>query len=369
MTSRILDWKSKEGLAVGKGATVQEHVAIVGDKKLELDVAPWGEGHLKVNGREIAHIDDAKDRRQAFRHLAKTAERYLQGQVLEPESKRKSSMISVVKAKSSKAREVLLLALPTRIRSRGAAPRLSEHSGLSLPLPTSTIRRRNTSIRSPASRSLHPYATRRAHARSDGSGVRAHREGLGSLDFVVHSIAFSPRRRCRGASSMSRGQFVNSIPCGTAVPACEGSDEIRSTTSTASSSPCSAERRPRGRSRQGQSKVAPVIGVLRINPKVSDIFSEPFRRYMPAAGWVEGRNVLDNFVWADMRIERVPALAAYVDLIATFGDPAIRAVQQATSRISIVEMADDLIASGLVASMARPGGNTTGVSILVRSLT
>jgi enoyl-[acyl-carrier protein] reductase I len=88
MTSRILDWKSKESLAVGKGATVQEFVAIVGDKKLELDVAPWGEGHLKVNGREIAHIDDAKDRRQAFRHLAKTAERYLQGQVLEPESKR-----------------------------------------------------------------------------------------------------------------------------------------------------------------------------------------------------------------------------------------------------------------------------------------
>jgi len=111
MTSRILDWKSKEGLAVGKGATVQEFVAIVGDKKLELDVAPWGEGHLKVNGREIAHIDDAKDRRQAFRHLAKTAERYLQGQVLEPESKRKSSKIPVVKAKLLEGKRGLIVGI------------------------------------------------------------------------------------------------------------------------------------------------------------------------------------------------------------------------------------------------------------------
>ena len=73
----------------------------------------------------------------------------------------------------------------------------------------------------------------------------------------------------------------------------------------------------------------PVIGVLRINPKVSDIFAEPFRRYMLAAGWVEGRNVLYDFVWADMRIERVPTLASElvarnVDLIVTFGDPAGR---------------------------------------------
>jgi enoyl-[acyl-carrier protein] reductase I len=79
MASRTPDWRKKEGLAAGKGATVQEFVATVGDKRLEIDVAPWGEGHLKVNGREIAHVDDAKDRRQAFRKLAKTAERYLQG--------------------------------------------------------------------------------------------------------------------------------------------------------------------------------------------------------------------------------------------------------------------------------------------------
>jgi putative ABC transport system substrate-binding protein len=88
---------------------------------------------------------------------------------------------------------------------------------------------------------------------------------------------------------------------------------------------------------------------------------------MQAAGWVEGRNVHYDFVWADMRIERMHALAnelvaRNVNLIVTSGDPAIRAVQQATSRIPVVGMADDLVASGLVASMARPGGNTTGMS-------
>ena len=82
-TSRA-DWKSMEGLAVGKGATVQEFVATVGHDKLEIDVAPWGEGHLKVNGREIAHVKDVKDRRQAFRELKKIAERYLQDQASKP---------------------------------------------------------------------------------------------------------------------------------------------------------------------------------------------------------------------------------------------------------------------------------------------
>ena len=54
MTPRLPDWQPKDGLAVGKGATVQTFVATVGDDNLEIDVAPWGEGHLKVNGREVA---------------------------------------------------------------------------------------------------------------------------------------------------------------------------------------------------------------------------------------------------------------------------------------------------------------------------
>ena len=57
---------------MGKGATVQEFAATVGGDKLEIDVAPWGEGHLKVNGRESARVDDARDRRQPFKNSRKS---------------------------------------------------------------------------------------------------------------------------------------------------------------------------------------------------------------------------------------------------------------------------------------------------------
>src|SRR5262245_9230845 len=75
------------------------------------------------------------------------------------------------------------------------------------------------------------------------------------------------------------------------------------------------------------------VGVLRVNPRDSELFAGPFRRYMQAAGWVEGHNVRYDFVWADMSIERTPALASElaarnIDLVVTFGDPAIRAVHR-----------------------------------------
>jgi putative ABC transport system substrate-binding protein len=94
---------------------------------------------------------------------------------------------------------------------------------------------------------------------------------------------------------------------------------------------------------------------------------------MKAIGWEEGRNIRFLFVWTEGRSERAQALAGElvsqnVDLIITFGDPAIRAVQRATQAIPIVAMTDDMVGSGLVASLARPGGNTTGVSILASEL-
>src|SRR4029450_4704061 len=74
----MLEWKTNEALAVGKGATVQQYVASVGHDQLEMEIAPWGEGQLKINGREIARINDAKDRRQAFRAIKQIAERYVE---------------------------------------------------------------------------------------------------------------------------------------------------------------------------------------------------------------------------------------------------------------------------------------------------
>jgi putative ABC transport system substrate-binding protein len=81
------------------------------------------------------------------------------------------------------------------------------------------------------------------------------------------------------------------------------------------------------RAQQGRQSV---VGVLRVNAKDAEVFAEPFRRYMQAIGWEEGRNIRFNFVWAEGHIERAPALASElvaqnVDVIVTSGDAAIRA--------------------------------------------
>jgi putative tryptophan/tyrosine transport system substrate-binding protein len=125
------------------------------------------------------------------------------------------------------------------------------------------------------------------------------------------------------------------------------------------------------RAQQGR---IPVIGILRPNHQhVLETFAEPFRRYMKAIGWEEGRNIRFLFAWMGGHNERATELAGEliaqkVDLIITFGDPAVRATQRATHAIPIVGMTDDMIGSGLAASLARPGGNTTGVSILASEL-
>src|SRR5262249_30041248 len=77
----------------------------------QMDVAPWGEGHLKVNGRQIGHVTDAKDRRQVFRNLSSIAEEYLHGQVAESKTKRSSTMIPAVKAKLLEGKRGLIIGI------------------------------------------------------------------------------------------------------------------------------------------------------------------------------------------------------------------------------------------------------------------
>jgi putative ABC transport system substrate-binding protein len=115
----------------------------------------------------------------------------------------------------------------------------------------------------------------------------------------------------------------------------------------------------------------PLVGVLRFDRKeiANEIFTKPFLRYMKAIGWEEGRNIRFSFVWTEGHNERAAELAADLvaqnaDVIVAMGNPGIRAAQRATNAIPIVGMTDDFVGSGLAASLARPGGNTTGVSIL-----
>jgi putative ABC transport system substrate-binding protein len=118
----------------------------------------------------------------------------------------------------------------------------------------------------------------------------------------------------------------------------------------------------------------PVIGVIRNGSQsINDVFASRFGRGMQTLGWEDGRNIRYIFMWADRRDDRLPALAADlvarpVDVIIVLGEPAIRAAQRATSTIPIVGLADDMAGSAFAASMARPGGNITGVSILAGEL-
>jgi putative ABC transport system substrate-binding protein len=118
----------------------------------------------------------------------------------------------------------------------------------------------------------------------------------------------------------------------------------------------------------------PLIGMLHLaSGDPTDRFTETFRPYMKEHGREEGRNLRLLVVSAEGGGDRLPAAARElvtrkVDLIIVFGDPSIRAAQQATTTVPIVGMADDMLGSGLVASLARPGGNTTGLSILTTEL-
>jgi putative ABC transport system substrate-binding protein len=108
--------------------------------------------------------------------------------------------------------------------------------------------------------------------------------------------------------------------------------------------------------------------IARTAPHFVALFDE-LRR----AGFVEGQNlVIAGRGWA-FRTEQFPEIAdelvkAKVDVIVCAGDAAIRAAQQATTTIPLMAITDDMVGSGLVRSLARPDGNTTGVSILASEL-
>ena len=91
-------------------------------------------------------------------------------------------------------------------------------------------------------------------------------------------------------------------------------------------------------------------------------------------GWIEGKNITIEYRFAEQKNERLPELAAdlvrlKVDLIVTAGTPAALAAKSATTTIPIVMASvGDPVGAGLVASLARPGGNVTGFSSLSSEL-
>jgi putative ABC transport system substrate-binding protein len=97
---------------------------------------------------------------------------------------------------------------------------------------------------------------------------------------------------------------------------------------------------------------------------------EVFRQEMSKLGWIEGKNIIIEYRFAEQKNERLPELAAdlvrlKVDLIVVAATPPALAAKSATTTIPIVmAVAGDPVGAGLVASLARPGGNVTGLSTL-----
>jgi putative ABC transport system substrate-binding protein len=125
--------------------------------------------------------------------------------------------------------------------------------------------------------------------------------------------------------------------------------------------------------RAQQAGKLPVIGFLGADAAAFSPWTAAFVTRMRELGWIEGRNIEIEYRWSEGRPERYAEIAAEfvrlkVDIIVTVGS-AVPTLKQATADIPIVfAVAIDPVGNGLVASLARPGGNVTGLSIQAAEL-
>ncbi len=199
MTLNSATWEPNRELPVGKGATVQQFFATVGTDRFEINVAPWGEGQLMLNGREIARTAEAKDRRQAFTSLKQAAERYLRGEPIDQTGPRKPRLIPAVKAKLLEGKKGLIVGIANEQSIAWGCAAAFRAFGADLAV---------TYLNDKAKKHVEPLARElgsnivmpldvRVPGQLEAVFDRISRE-WGRLDFVVHSIAFSPKDALQG---------------------------------------------------------------------------------------------------------------------------------------------------------------------------
>ena len=110
-----------------------------------------------------------------------------------------------------------------------------------------------------------------------------------------------------------------------------------------------------------------MVGFLGMDSQMQSPRIAAFVDGLRELGYVDGKNIRIEYRWAEGRFDRLPQLAAELvalkpDVIVTAGPPAVRAAQNVTSTIPILIAVHDPVGQGFVASLARPGGNITGVT-------
>jgi ABC-type uncharacterized transport system substrate-binding protein len=119
----------------------------------------------------------------------------------------------------------------------------------------------------------------------------------------------------------------------------------------------------------------PTIGFLGTSTSLAmNRWVTAFAQRLRELGWIEGRTVAIEYRWAEGRYEQLAEIAAEfvrlkVEVIVTYATPPVVAAKQATAVIPIVSaVMGDPVGTGLIASLARPGGNVTGLSVLTPDL-
>ena len=213
MPLRTADWEPNKDLPVGKGATIQQFFATVRKDKFEINVAPWGEGQLKVNGLEIARTAEAKDRHQAFTSLKQAAERYMRGEPMDMPTNRTARLIPTVKAKLLEGKKGLVVGIANeRSIAWGCA---AAFRAFGADLAVTYLNDKAKKHVDPLARVLESKIVMPLDVRVPGQ-MKAVFDRIskewGKLDFVVHSIAFAPQRRASRWLSDHHAGILLDIP-------------------------------------------------------------------------------------------------------------------------------------------------------------
>jgi putative ABC transport system substrate-binding protein len=123
---------------------------------------------------------------------------------------------------------------------------------------------------------------------------------------------------------------------------------------------------------RAQQPAMPTLGLLGV--EADSTYVAGVQQGLKESGYVAGQNIAIEYHWAEGRTDRLPALATdlvhrQVTVIVAYGTPAVAAAKAATATIPIVfDTGADPVAAGFVASLNRPGGNLTGVTVLLAEI-